>query len=84
MCNGLYCVIKCKCSLVLEKFSVCILVKQVLGSTYVELLVALAKIFTEMRLHSLSNVSLRSRNSKTSSVAAIANLAFLVLSILVT
>ena len=47
--------------------------KEMLGSTYVKLLVALAKISTEIHLHSLSNVSLRSRNSKLYSATSLVN-----------
>ena len=46
------------------------------GSTHVKLTVALAKMSTEMRLHSLSNVSLRYRNFKTSPTTSRVNWIF--------
>ena len=54
----------------LGTFSMLFLGKQLLESTllestYIKLLVALAKMSAKIRLYSLSNVSLRSRNSKT-------------------
>ena len=57
--------------------------KEMLGSTYVKLLVALAKISTKIHLYSLSNVSLRSRNSKLYSATSLVNCIFLVLSIFI-
>ena len=49
----------------LGTFSMLFLGKQLLESSYIKLLVALAKMSAKIRSHSLSNVSLRSRNSKT-------------------
>ena len=50
--------------------------KQVLGSTYVKLLVALEKISSEMRLDTLPKLSCRSRNSNIYVAISIVNCIF--------
>ena len=57
----------------LGTFTMLFLGKQVLEITYEKVLVVLAIMPTEIRLNSLSNVRLRSRNSKTSSATSLVN-----------